>query len=168
MRKIDLSELVPDIVRTMQSKKEHNGRPVFLTISPNLPSFSWFDDSLEKLISILIDHAVGSGCPEMPARIAVVSKKRLQDLEAPLDMHPSRWVQLSIDLPSSSEPVTGVGADMKELGYSGEEEWVAEDSHCLLIAYRQPNQPQPQIVFCSRARRAGYKNTFLIPLQEPA
>ena len=157
MREINLGELLPDIILRFKGEQESRGKPVFLTMPPSVPGFSWSDESLEKLIPMLVGQAVSESRPERPVRIAVAQKMRLQDLETLLNLHPSNWIQLSIDVQSLSGPTHGVGEELVKLGYSREEEWVTEDLHCHLTAFSHSNQIEPPILFFTQARKANHK-----------
>jgi len=163
MRLMNLRKLLSDIAQRAQ---ESARIPLFLTLPQDLPSFFWSDRSLEILISTLIDDAISTG--EKPIRIAVVKRMKICDLEGPLKIHPSYWIQLRIDVQSFSGAVSGVQEEFDRFDYRGEEECATGDSRCRLNVYSRANQPEPPILLWIHDRKANHRYIFLIPVNDPA
>ncbi len=163
MREINLTKLLPDLVLRFRVRT-----PIFLTLPPDIPTFCWSDNSLEVLIFKLIDRAISASHPERPIRVAVAKRGRLSDLEALLNIHPSQWIQLRIDVQSLSGFDVGVQEALENSGYSPEHRLTTVDSACQLITYSSINQYKPQLLVWIEDRKANHRYIFLIPITEPA
>ncbi len=163
MREIDLTEVLPDIVLRFQ--REQQGVPVFLTLPHNLPPFPWADNSLEILIFKLIDRAISTGDSGKPIRVAVAKRKSVSDLEELVNLHPSHWIQLRIQM--QSPPGTGITVqqELEKSGYISAGEWKTEDSADRLIVYHDVNQSEQQLLFWVRDRKGDQRYIILIPVK---
>jgi len=168
MREMDLTELLPEIVLRSRCERRSASAPVFLTISPNLPSFCWNDNSLEDLILMFVDRAISAGHPERPIRVAVVRRMKLADIEAMLNIHPSHWIQMKIDIQPSSEALIEIRKKLQSLGFGCEEAWIAEDSTSQLILFSCEDPLKPPLVFYVEDRKTNHRCSLLIPIEEPA
>jgi hypothetical protein len=168
MKEIDLTELLPDIVHKSRREGMSAAGPVFLTISPSLPSFHWNDNSLEDLLLTFVGRAISTGDPEKPIRVAAARRMRMDDIEAMLNIHPSHWIQMRIDLQSPSEIMTEIQERLRFLGYKQEEAWVTEDSNSRLVNFSSKDQLKPPLVFYVEDRKTSHRYSFLIPIYDQA
>jgi len=168
MRKIDLTEVLPDIVLKFQREQKGTRVPVFLTLPHNLPAFPWADNSLEILIIKLFDRAIAVGDIGKPIRVAVAKRKTVSDLEALLNLHPSHWIQLRIAMQSLEGLDDCVQQELEKSGYNSEDKWETENSADRLIVYHPMNQSEPQLLFWVENRKGSHRYILLIPVKEPA
>ena len=164
MREIYFTELLPDIVLRLHGERKSIGPPIFLTIPPDFPAFSWQDNGLEILIFNLFSRAISVSDLERPIRVAVASR-RVTDLEALLNIHPAHWIQMRIDVQSVSDPDDSIIQELGNSGYYVEDEWIAEGMPGRLIAYHQMNQTGPQLLLWIEHHRAGHRYAIIIPVQ---
>jgi hypothetical protein len=168
MREIDLTELLPEVVLKSQREQKGIAIPVFLTIPPGLPAFPWSDNSLEMLIFKLFDRAISATDGGRPVRAAVSKKLRMSDIEVLLNLHPSHWIQLRIDLQSRSGLEASIQEEFEKSGYCPEDEWATEKMVGRLIAYSRMNQPESRLLLWIERRKANQRYAFLIPIDKTA
>jgi hypothetical protein len=168
MRDIDLAKLLAGLVLRFKREKKSPSAPVFLTIPQNLPVISWSDNPLEMLIFALLENAISASSPESPVRLGITQTMAKSDLEELLEIHPSYWIQMRIDMQCQS----GIGADIQEeirfLGFRHADEWSTENSSRRLISYGYTDQPAPQILLWMQDSKASHKYTLLIPINQTA
>lgn len=165
MRKISLTELLPDIILRFHREQRNVRVPIYLTLHPDLPAFTWMDNGLEMMLFNLFNHAILEGNFEGPIRIAVAKRKAMIDLESLVDIHPSCWIQLRMDVQSISELDDIVKKEIGNSGFSAEDEWALEGAPHKLIAYAQKNDPAPQLLCWIEHNRASHRYTILIPIR---
>ncbi len=166
MREVDLTEVLPDIVLRFQREQKGARVPVFLTLPHNLPSFPWADNSLEILIFKLIDRAISTGDSGRPIRVAVAKRKSVSDLEELVNLRPSHWIQLRIEMQSTDGAAIAVQQELERSGYISAGEWRTEDSADRLIVYRDVNQSEQQLLFWVEDRKGDHRYIILIPVKE--
>jgi hypothetical protein len=164
MRKINLTELLRDIVLGSHREQKGVGVPIYLTLPPNLPAIIWKDNSIELLIFNLLNYAIFGEPLERPIRVAVAERKTLTDLEALLDVHPSYWIELRMDMQSVSELDGTIKTRMRNFGFSAGNEWVVEGSPYKLVAYSKMNETDPRLFCWIAHNRARHSYTILIPV----
>jgi hypothetical protein len=162
MKEIQFTELLPEIV-TEINKETSLGSHIPLFIRNDLPTFLWPDNSLHVLISAFIDQAASLSDPGKPVRIAVCKRNKLADIEALLEISPSYWIQLRIDVPSFCLLEWRVQESLKDSGFRYEGEWTTEDEGSRLLTYSYGNQP---VLFWIQKRRATHSYSFLMPVHE--
>ncbi len=165
MREIDLTEVLPDIVLRFQREQKEARVPVLLTLPHNLPAFPWADNSLEILIFKLIDRAISTGDSGKPIRVAVAKRTSVSDLEELVNLHPSHWVQLRIEMQSPPGAGITVQQELERSGYISAGEWKSENSADRLIVYHVVNQSEPQLLFWVEDRKSDHRYIILIPVK---
>lgn len=165
MRELDLAALMRKIVLRLNKKHEGVGSSVQLSLPLNLPGLFWHDRSLEKLIERIIHYASVISCPAQPVKIAVRQKTRLLDLEKFFDIHPSRWIQLRIELGAAGleERARQI---LQDHGYRCGE-WVeVENSRQQLGAFCLETDRSLKLVLWTENHRFSPKCALLIPVAE--
>ena len=165
MTEIHFTELLPEIVIGL-NREPGLGFHVPVFIPNDLPTFLWPDNTLEQLIVASIDQAVSLNYSRKPIRIAIYKRTRLSDIETLLDIYPSYWMQLRIDVPSLSCLECCVQESLLDSGFRYEDEWAAEDGGSRLIAYSYEKQPVPAFLFWIQNRKASHSYSFLLPVYE--
>ncbi len=163
MREIRFTELLPEIVTDLNNRPGLESRiPLFI---PNdLPTLLWPDNSLNELVSTFIGQAALLNNPGKPVRIAVRKRNRLADIEALLEVYPSYWVQLKIDMPTLSLLERGVQESLRDSGFRYEDEWTTEDEGSRLLTYSYGKESGPAFLFWIQNRRTPHTYSFLLPV----
>lgn len=166
MNEIHFTEFLPSIVLEL-NRKLGFGSPIPLVVPNHLPTFLWPDNSLEELIVSFLDQAISLSHPEKPIRIAAYKRTRLSDIETLLEICPSYWIQLRIDVPSLSWLKRGIHVSLEDAAFRHADEWVKENGESRLIIYDYRNQPVPASLLWVQKRKARHSYSLLLPVYEP-
>jgi hypothetical protein len=164
MNEIDFTELLPAVVRRYTGERSFARCPIFLTLPDNLPKLPGDSSRVEELIYAVINSVVSAVHPGRPMRMAALQKKRLEDLENLLDFHPSRWIQLRLEVQS----LAGAESEVRELperfGFKYQDQWEVEESDPRLIAYTCGEEATPALIICLEDHRGNHRYSFLFPI----
>ncbi len=165
MREIDLKQILPDILFRMKKEKNGDYDHIFLTMYENLSRFYWKDESLERIIQKIIHHVCTIRYHEKPIRITAARRMRMVDMEAILNMQPSYWIQIGIEVQSLSEPSADFQEEIINPSDGNKKEWVIDNSEGRLIACHYNEQMNPQILLWIHSHKANRRYVLLIPIQ---
>lgn len=98
MRDVDIGALLRKIVLRLNKRHEGVGPSLQLVLPRDLPILTRHDENLEPAIEKIIHQGSVTGRPSRAVKITVRQKSHWQDLEDFFGMHPSCWIQLSIEL----------------------------------------------------------------------
>ncbi len=163
MQTVDMGRLIRDIVVKFSAQRTNELPPVRLTISPSLSAFYWRDDSLERLLREIFNEVLKSNRVDLPVRIKVSSRARLQDLQAFIGLSPLYWIQIKVS--GHGLPCLDVlESKLQHTGYYCEE-WIGtENATSQLAIFCSGRGGAPKLVLYLSTCRFKWECDFLIPI----
>ncbi|HXG49898.1 MAG TPA: hypothetical protein VNN77_00645 [candidate division Zixibacteria bacterium] len=166
MDRIDLAELIENVIANFSRGHAGLGPPVFVTIPADLPAVPWRDPCVRQFVkAFLCDVFLTNRC-DVPVRVAAYRRSSLTDLEDITGIRPDHWIQLRVSGRGLQIVEKLIEKRFEEMGYRCEEWLVTEHSEAVLGIFRSSTEPAVKMVFGIDPTRTVRKFDLLIPIAE--
>jgi hypothetical protein len=163
---MDSISSIEEIILKFNRNFKNHETPVYLTLSPALSAFSWYQNRLEMLLERFLERVIAVTRPQGGIRVALCRKKQMSDVESFFSISPAFWCHLSVDGLAEAGFENAAIEVLKDLGFHCGE-WVGvEDSDSKLGAFHLEDSNAPALILFVKDVRLRRHCDFLIPVAE--
>ena len=166
MEHVNLGLVIEQAISKFGQNRTGDKPPVFVMISPSLPSVPWHDRSLKEFVRMFLYEVLLTNNPDAIIEVTLRRKTELKDLNAFVGVRPSSWMQLRVAGRGLKIMEPLIEELFAEVGYYSEE-WVGvQDSAARLGIFGNKNKLELKMVFCLELSRNILKCDVLLPVFE--
>ena len=165
MEQVDLGTVIQDAIARFSRNRIGEKPPVSIRISAALPTTSWPDGSLRRIVKALLYEALMSNNPEAPMEVCLRRRSELKEFDAFVRLHPMYWAQVRVAGRGLRLRDLSFEEVLNDLGYESEE-WLGIKNTTTQFAVFAKGLHQ-KLIFCTDPGNTVKKYDLLLPITEP-